>query len=62
MSSTEKSDALQSLISLLEENEKRVDSLAKKMEKHSDLVKKLHSLLEENEKRVDTLEKKLKII
>ncbi len=32
MSRTEKSDALESLISLLEENEKRVDTLTKKLE------------------------------
>jgi len=62
MSSTEKSDVLKSLISLLEKNEKRVDTLAKKMEENSDVLRSLHSLLEENEKRVDTLAKKIKII
>jgi CheY-like chemotaxis protein len=62
MSGTEKSDVLESLISLLEENEKRVDALAKKMEDNGDVLRSLHSLLEENEKRVDTLETKLKII
>jgi CheY-like chemotaxis protein len=62
MSSTEKSDALKSLISLLEENKKRVDTLAKKIDENSDVFRSLQILLEENEKRVDTLEKKLKII
>ena len=62
MSSTEKSDVLESLVSLLKENKKRVDTLAKKMEENSDLVRSFHSLLEEHEKRVDALEKKLSII
>lgn len=62
MSSTEKSDTLESLISLLEKNEKRVDTLAKKIEENSDIFRSIHSLLEKNEKRVDTLEKKFKKI
>ncbi|MCW4011683.1 MAG: response regulator [Candidatus Bathyarchaeota archaeon] len=59
MSSAEPSDTIESLISLLEENEKKVDALAKKIEENSDVFRSLHSLLEENEKRVQTLEKKL---
>ena len=62
MSSTEKSDVLESLISMLKENEKRVDTLAKKIEENSNLFRSIHNLLEENEKRVDNLAKKLKII
>ena len=62
MSSAEKSDVLESLVSLLKENEKRVDALSKKMETSSDILKTLHSLLKENEKRVGTLEKKLETI
>jgi len=62
MSSAEKSDELESLISLLKENEKRVDALTKKIEENSDVFRSLHSLLEENEKRLDTLAKKIEII
>ena len=62
MSSTEKSDALESLISLLKKNEKRVGTLTKKIEENSVLLKTLHGLLEENEKRVNTLAEKVKII
>jgi len=62
MSSAEKSDELESLISLLKENEKRVDALTKKIEENSDVFRSLHSLLEENEKRVDALAKKIEII
>lgn len=59
MSSTEKSEALESLISLLEENEKRLDSLANKIDEKNEIFDSLFSLLEENEKRVDTLANKL---
>jgi CheY-like chemotaxis protein len=62
MPSAEKSDVLESLISLLEENEKRVDTLAKRIEENSDVFRSLHSLLEENEKRMEALEKQLQNI
>jgi len=62
MSSAEKSDVIESLLSLLKENEKRVDDLGKKMEENTEVFRSLHSLLEENEIRFDTLEKRIEII
>ena len=62
MSSAEKSDDLESLISLLEENEKRVDALVEKIEENSELFRSLCGMLEENQKRVEKLEQKLEII
>jgi len=62
MSGTEKSDTKESLISLLEENEKRVNTLANKLEENSDLFRVLLSFLEENQKRMDGLTKKIDII
>lgn len=62
MSSSEKSGVLKSLISLLEENNKKVGALAKKIDENSDAFRSLQSLLEAHEKRVGTLEEKIKNI
>jgi hypothetical protein len=62
MPSTEKSDVIKSLISLLEKNEKSYDFLTNKLEENSDIFRSLFSLLEKNVKRVDSLAKKIELI